>query len=203
VAVVLSFVVLWGYYLVAEMLSNGQSPGKRVIGLRVVREGGRPVTFAASAIRNVIRLVDFLPLFYGIGVVTMFIDKRARRLGDLAGGTLVVRERAPVTLESLTQPGYAVAPGSAAEVTHIARLNDGDYSLVEEFLRRRDELSREARVRIAAQLAAGLRQRLDLAPGGSDEALLAVVAQAYAAYRRRPALDPHDAAAAPRRPDSG
>src|SRR5689334_6316118 len=80
----LSFAMLWGYYIAFELLWNGQSPGKRAIGLRVVREGGRPITFVGSAIRNLIRIVDFLPAFYGIGVVVMFIDRRARRLGDLA-----------------------------------------------------------------------------------------------------------------------
>src|SRR5215212_8679954 len=104
----LSFTILWGYYIAFELLWNGQSPGKRAIGLRVVREGGRPITFVGSAIRNLIRIVDFLPAFYGIGVIVMFVDRRARRLGDLAGGTLVVKERRAVTLESLTTP--AVVP---------------------------------------------------------------------------------------------
>jgi uncharacterized RDD family membrane protein YckC len=187
IAVVLSFVVLWGYYLVAEMLSNGQSPGKRLVGVRVVREGGRPVTFTASAIRNIIRLVDFLPLFYSIGVVVMFVDRRARRLGDLAAGTLVVRERAPVTLESLSQSGYVELPaGEVPEMGHIDRLTDDDYVLLQEFLRRRAELSNEARGRIGAQLAEGLRVRLDAAPPGPIEPFLIAVASAYAAYRRRP-----------------
>src|SRR5689334_8462745 len=103
-ATILSFLILWGYYIVFELVWNGQSIGKRAIGLRVVREGGRPITFVSSAIRNLIRLVDFLPAFYGIGVIVMFIDRRARRLGDLAGGTLVVKERRGVTLESLVAP---------------------------------------------------------------------------------------------------
>src|SRR6185503_2095102 len=102
IGAILSFLTLWGYYIVFELVWNGQSIGKRAIGLRVVREGGRPITFVSSAIRNLIRIVDFLPMFYGIGVVVMFVDRRARRLGALAGGTLVVKERRGVTLESLT-----------------------------------------------------------------------------------------------------
>jgi uncharacterized RDD family membrane protein YckC len=188
IGVVLSFVVLWGYYLVAEMLSNGQSPGKRLVGVRVVREGGRPVTFTASAIRNIIRLVDFLPLFYSIGVVVMFVDRRARRLGDLAAGTLVVRERSPVTLESLSQTGYAELPADLVPaLAHIERLSDDDYLLLQEFLRRRNELSSESRQRIAAQLAEGLRARLDATQAEPAETFLVAVASSYAAYRRRPA----------------
>src|SRR4029079_4673215 len=106
----LAFAILWGYYIAFELLWNGQSPGKRAIGLRVVREGGRPITFVGSAVRNLIRIVDFLPALYGIGVVVMFVDRRSRRLGDLAGGTLVVKERRGVTLESLTAPTVVAPP---------------------------------------------------------------------------------------------
>src|SRR6185295_5543407 len=109
ISALLSFVILWGYYIVFDLVWNGQSLGKRAIGLRVVREGGQPITFVSSAIRNLIRIVDFLPAFYGIGVIVMFVDRRARRLGDLAAGTLVVKERRGVTLESLTVPAIALA----------------------------------------------------------------------------------------------
>ncbi len=81
---IMAFVLLWGYYLLFELLWSGQTPGKRLIGLRVLREGGRPIDFSASAVRNLVRAVDFLPFAYGLGVVVMFADPRARRLGDLA-----------------------------------------------------------------------------------------------------------------------
>jgi hypothetical protein len=101
------------------------------------------VTFVSSAIRNLIRIVDFLPAFYGIGVIVMFVDRRARRLGDLAGGTLVVKERRGVTLESLTTSAVmsaAQSSGAAQTPTlpNVHLLNDQDYSLVQEFLRRRE-----------------------------------------------------------------
>ena len=99
-----AFAFLWGYYIFFELLWNGQSPGKRMVGLRVLRANGAPITLAESLIRNLVRLIDFLPMYYGVGVVTMFIDSKSRRLGDLAAGTLVVRERARITLESLASP---------------------------------------------------------------------------------------------------
>ena len=107
-----AFIILWGYYIIFELVWSGQSPGKRAIGLRVVRDGGRPITFLASAIRNLIRLVDFLPALYGVGVVAMFIDKRSRRLGDLAGGTLVVAagKTGSVTVENTS--GTTTASGT-------------------------------------------------------------------------------------------
>src|SRR5512138_64035 len=91
----------WGYYVLFEMLWNGQSPGKRWVGLRVIRTDGTPITLSESLIRNLARLVDFFPVAYGVGIITMFIDKQSRRLGDLAAGTLVVQDRAPISIQSL------------------------------------------------------------------------------------------------------
>lgn len=164
----LSFAVFWGYYITFEMLWNGQSPGKRMAGLRVVRQGGRPITFVSSAIRNVIRIIDFLPLMYGIGVVAMFLDRHARRLGDLAAGTLVVRDRQAVTLESLTgqrAPTLLRSPVPASadgQLVNLHLLNDQDYTLVQEFLQQRAELGSEVRRRLAAQLTSGLQARTGL-----------------------------------------
>ena len=191
IGAILSFLILWGYYIVFELVWNGQSPGKRAIGLRVVREGGQPITFISSAIRNLIRIVDFLPAFYGIGVIVMFVDRRARRLGDLAAGTLVVKERRGVTLESLTTPAPPTArPGEPAQqptLPSLHLLNDQDYNLVQEFLRRRSELGRDARVRLGGQLASGLQARLGLPQGGDAERFLQYVAAEYQLYRQEQA----------------
>ncbi len=186
----LAFVILWGYYIAFELLWNGQSPGKRAIGLRVVREGGRPITFLGSAIRNLIRIADFLPAFYGIGVVVMFIDRRARRLGDLAGGTLVVKERQGVTLESLVRGSVPAPPPNAGPLPEptmpgIELVNEQDYTLIQEFLRRRGELGRDARLRLGAQLAGGLKSRMGLPLGGDAESFLQAVAGDYQLLRRR------------------
>src|SRR5581483_821088 len=93
VLLLVNFLLLWGYYVAFELLWNGQTPGKRAVGLRVLRDSGYALGFFDSLIRNLLRLVDFLPLYYGIGVLTMVIDSRWRRLGDLAAGTIVVKER--------------------------------------------------------------------------------------------------------------
>ncbi|HJZ48845.1 MAG TPA: RDD family protein [Roseiflexaceae bacterium] len=188
----LAFAILWGYYIAFELLWNGQSPGKRVIGLRVVREGGRPISFAGSAIRNLVRIVDFLPALYGIGVLVMFVDRRSRRLGDLAAGTLVVKERRGVTLESLTAAAVAPAPPLAPGETlpqptlpNIGLLNDDDYNLIQEFLGRRNELGRDARARLGIQLAGGIQARLGLPQGGDAERFLQYVVGEYQLLKRQ------------------
>jgi uncharacterized RDD family membrane protein YckC len=153
----------WGYYIFFEMLWNGQSPGKRWVGLRVIRADGTPITLSESLIRNLARLVDFLPAAYGIGIVTMFIDKQSRRLGDLAAGTLVVQDRAPITMQDLAvKRTVHLRPWAnvSLEGFPIGRLTDNDLSLIEDFLMRRDQLThREA---LAVQILNTLYQRLGL-----------------------------------------
>jgi uncharacterized RDD family membrane protein YckC len=194
ISVIVSFIILWTYYLVFEVVWNGQSPGKRLIGLRVVREGGRPITFLSSAIRNLIRFVDFLPFFYGIGVVAMFIDLRARRLGDLVGGTLVVKERSDVTLASLTTPTTAVrsttiATANTISLPNLDLLTTRDYDLAHEFLQRRNELSPEARQKLAQQLASGLQARIGVPQDlvHAESFLLLLVSEYQFFHRQREA----------------
>jgi len=171
-----SFLLLWGYYLLFELIWSGQSPGKRLLGLRVVREGGRPISFAASAVRNLIRAVDFLPLLYGVGAMAMFADPRSRRLGDLAAGSLVVREGAAITLERLTA-GAAPAqvpprPPDAPPTPLLPNLHlvgPAEYELAQDFLRRRAAIDERRRGELALALAEGLRARLGLSGGGNPE----------------------------------
>lgn len=190
---ILAFVLLWGYYLLFELLWSGQSPGKRLIGLRVIREGGRPLDFSASALRNLIRIVDFLPFGYGLGVLTIFADPRARRLGDLAAGTLVVREGIALSLDELTR-GAAPAPvpprapdaPPSPMLPNLHLLDDGAYGLAEEFLRRREGLSPARRVQLAGELSAVLRGRLGLPEGGDPERFIEHLVREYRVYKAAP-----------------
>jgi uncharacterized RDD family membrane protein YckC len=89
---VISFAIYFGYDVAFEVLAGGQTPGKRWTGLRVLRDDGRPVDLLSSAIRNVVRLVDGLPLSYLPAMVSILATERNQRLGDLAASTIVVRE---------------------------------------------------------------------------------------------------------------
>jgi uncharacterized RDD family membrane protein YckC len=155
----------WGYYVFFEMLWNGQSPGKRWVGLRVIRADGTPITLSEALIRNLARLVDFLPAAYGVGIVTMFIDKQSRRLGDLAAGTLVVQDRAPISIQSLSVKrtvnlGMQSLTKVSLEGFPVERLSNDDLSLIEDFLLRRDQLTHRAS--LAVQILNTLHQRLGL-----------------------------------------
>ena len=156
-------VFYWGYYVFFEMLWNGQSPGKRWVGLRVIRGDGTPITLSESLIRNLARLVDFLPAAYGVGIVTMFIDKQSRRLGDLAAGTLVVQDRAPITMQDLAvKRTVHLRPWANVSLDGfpVERLTNNDLSLIEDFLLRRDQLTH--RESLAIQILNTLHQRLGL-----------------------------------------
>ena len=163
IAGVLSFMTIWGYYIFFEMTTNGQSPGKRKFNLRVVRRDGTPITVTESIIRNLVRIVDFLPLFYGLGVVVMFIDTQSRRLGDLAGGTLVVYAQEAITLDSLdTQSSLPRAAENAPEQANalpVERLTSQDIHMVQEYFRRREELT--SNPGLVMQLVEALCRRMD------------------------------------------
>jgi uncharacterized RDD family membrane protein YckC len=99
--IILALLVVWGYYPVSEAAWSGKTLGKFAFGLRVVGDQGEPITVSQALIRNLVRIIDFLPFFYGVGIITLFWNGRGKRLGDLAAGTVVVRERAPVRLGQL------------------------------------------------------------------------------------------------------
>ena len=194
----IAFAFFWGYYIFFEMLWNGQSPGKRWAGLRVIRTDGTPITLAESIVRNLVRIVDFLPAYYGVGVVTMFVNGQSRRLGDLAAGTLVVRDRAAVTLESLAaRPAAPLAPAlpSAADPASpsptspatgwpVKRLTSHDLEMAEDFLRRRAQLSNRAA--LAQRIVQALLKQMNVPPGPMDERQAeSVIAEIVQASRNR------------------
>jgi uncharacterized RDD family membrane protein YckC len=127
VSSVITFVVYFGYDVAFEVLSNGQTPGKRWTGLRVLRDDGRPVDLLSSAIRNVVRLVDGLPLSYLPAMVSILVTKRNQRLGDLAASTIVVRE--PRKKEAAGDGFAAYAPRAALTPAPAAAPSFGGYGL--------------------------------------------------------------------------
>lgn len=179
----LAFALLWGFYIFFELAWNGQSPGKRWAGLRVIRADGTPITLTESIVRNLVRLVDFMPGYYGVGVVVMFLDGRARRLGDLAAGTLVVHDRPALTLASVVAGSAPLAlPAPATAYTAgwpLDRLTAADRTLAKDFLLRRAQLIN--RSALALRLALSIAARLELpstaVPVGAGEEILIELAQ--------------------------
>ena len=175
-----SFLVWFGYDVAFETLASGRTPGKRVAGLRVVRLGGEPVGFLASAVRNLLRLVDSLPGIYAVGAVCILFSARNQRLGDLAAGTLVVRERrAPLPAAGAPVPGFAVADRYAA--WDVSGITPFELVTVRRFLERRGQLDPAARGRLGWELAERLRPKVAGAPPDlQPEQFLEALAEAKA-----------------------
>ena len=165
--VVLSFALFLGYDIGFEVLNSGRTPGKRLNGLRVVREDGSPVTLPSSAVRNVLRLIDILPAWYLVGMTSIFVTRRNQRLGDLAGGTLVIRDRKRLPAE-LRLPQSTVPPPATWDTSAIG---PQELEAVLAFLARRDDLTPDARLQVATELATRLRPKVGGPVGGETAEL--------------------------------
>lgn len=157
------FASLFLYDVVFEVAGAGRTPGKRAAGLRVLRESGAPVDLVASVVRNLLRLVDGLPLSYVPTMIGVLVTRRNQRPGDVVAGTIVVRERIAAA-EAAAEPRPA-APGVTVPVWDASGVGAAEVGAARDFLARRSSLPPAPRARIAARLAGQLRPRV----GGADE----------------------------------
>jgi uncharacterized RDD family membrane protein YckC len=156
------FLILFAYDIVLETWNRGRTIGKLAAGLRVVRVGGDAEGFLTAAVRNFLRIVDFLPAFYVVGVISILVTSRNQRLGDLAAGTIVVRERRPAASPAATYvPPPAAAPNLEWDVSAVS---PEDLAILRQFLERRLSLSPGARAHLATDLAARVRPKVVGAP---------------------------------------
>lgn len=178
--------VAWLYFVLLEWLWNGQTIGKRIFGLRVISEDGEPARFVAVIVRNLVRVVDFLPFFYGLGLVTLIVSSRSQRLGDYAGGTFVVRAPRPrrdwSALRTLSaQPRWKLTERENATEPTLRGLPGEAQRLVREFVLREQKLTPAARTALAKQLASRLRPLLPEFQVADDVELIHTVARSLRA----------------------
>ena len=136
------FLLEWFYPVLFELLWQGQTPGKRAIGLRVILDNGLPVSPAASLLRNLLRSADMFPSFYLLGFLSMLISRHWQRLGDLAAGTLVVHEPAPAARLAADESGVSSPPDWP--------LSSADRQLLLDYLERGKRLSAARRAELAS-----------------------------------------------------
>lgn len=192
----LFFGLFWGYFTLFEGLREGQTPGKRWLGIRVIRDTGHAIAFREAAARNLLRLIDFLPPPYLLGALFVAIHPKGKRIGDLVAGTVVVRDRpigAPVPLPlvlparrvAVTETAIAdaaAAEGAGEEVTSPL-LTDEEYRFLREFDARAADLPADVRQRLASQLVARLAPRFPSRPT-DDVAFLGVLMREEGSRRR-------------------
>lgn len=192
--VLVVFGIYWGYFVAFETLWSGQTPGKRMMRLRVVREDGRPVRFFEVFVRNLLRVaIDFQPLpSYAIGVVSIIFSARSKRVGDFVAGTVVIKERATeapsldeiIKVSEIEQQRLErLMP--APFVADTRRLSEPELRAVETFLKRRFELQEPNRTALAARIAQPISLKLGIVTDGlAPESLLEEVERQHRAQSR-------------------
>lgn len=176
------FVLYWGYFALFEALMQGQTPGKKVVGIRVVKDSGRAIRPTEALTRNFMRAVDQLPGFYLFAIISVLVSKEKKRIGDYVAGTVVVHEKAAQEVYMDLQQLDATVP------VHdwIMKLNSRDLELIESFLHRRITFEPGARNVAAIRIVQHIRSKSGEgpAPGQPDEDFLQEVAAAIRNSRR-------------------
>lgn len=192
IVIFIFFLFNWGYFTLFEAFWDGRTPGKRVARIRVIQRSGRSIGLLESMARNLVRYVDQLPFFYAVGVITMFVTSQHQRLGDLAAGTLVVRDREPEAplwgdsgSRTFTAQLFARAPipephtALTLPASGIAKLSSADLEVMEGFLARRLDMTLNTREHLSARIAAAVQAKsgLERPTGASVETFLEAVAR--------------------------
>jgi len=171
ILIIVLFLIFAGYFIVFEWLWNGQTPGKRWMKLRVIREDGRPLTMWEAIARNLLRICDAVPGFvipiYSIGLVVIFMSSRDQRVGDVFAGTVVIRERAdetPTFAETfstrITDTAFSRVQKPTGITASVSLLTEKEVEVVESFLRRRWDLTERQRLWMAWRIALPIMYKL-------------------------------------------
>lgn len=171
IMILVVFVLFASYFAVFEWLWNGQTPGKRFMRLRVIREDGRPLTLWEAIARNLLRIADAAPGFvipiYSVGLITIFLNGRDQRIGDIFAGTVVIRERideAPTFADTfakrIADPALTRVQKPVTFTADISKITEDEIEVAEIFLRRRWDMSERQRVWMAWRIALPLMYKL-------------------------------------------
>ena len=162
--VTVSFLLTWGWHVYFEVRKHGRTIGKRALSLRVVDARGLPVTLYQSIVRNVARIVDFLPAFYGFGAMVMMLRGDRRRLGDILADTLVIRESQPLAYRGelgAERPFNPLrTPRALRLIRHRVSLEEREFLLA--LCLRAQKMSPAARYDLMEEVAKTYRQKLDI-----------------------------------------
>ncbi len=176
VTLMLVFVIFYGYFVFFEKVWNGQTPGKKLLGIRVVRDGGYPVELMDSVIRNLIRVLESTIGFYFLSAISMLLSSENKRLGDYAAGTIVVRDRGMEVRDPKSWLRDETVDSGFERNGALSTLSAGELAMVDLYASRKTSLSPQASRDTAAKIASVLRPKLDptLAQLSDDELLMRI-----------------------------
>lgn len=188
-ALLVMFLLIWGYFLLFEFFASGRTPGKMLAGIQVMQENGQSLTFLSSAVRNLLRIIDFLPLLYLLGILMIFFHPRHKRVGDLAAGTIVVyqrrskRARKQDRLET-EMVQRLIANPVELELDEWTRKKFGsrEWNILETYIKRRPALTITEQQMLARQVAAILFPVLGIEP--AHQPLVQVENTLFALYMK-------------------
>jgi uncharacterized RDD family membrane protein YckC len=166
VFVILLFLIQFAYFAAFEAVWNGQTPGKRLAHLRVIRDDGRPIRVYEAVVRNLLRTVDSLPGIYAVAIACAFFSRQSKRVGDWVAGTVVVRE---VPLQGIVPPSH-VASADAGMTGDARKISNEELRLIEAFLDRRAALDPIVRRNMAHQIAVRMGKQLEVPPENRPDA---------------------------------
>jgi uncharacterized RDD family membrane protein YckC len=184
------FLAVWGYFIFFEAVWSGRTPGKRLAGIRVLRDAGYPIDFRSAFLRNICRYVDFLPVAYGVGATVMFFSKDSKRLGDYVAGTVVVvdSQGRPPKAESEPSAGLPVTQymvlGDPA-VLNLRAVTRDQLAVVDRYLERRESLLEAPRAELARKIAEPLLAAVGLAAPSDGFAYEGFLEELVEACRQR------------------
>ena len=159
------FLLYFGYFVLFEILWGGQTPGKRAIGIRVIKDSGRPLSPAEVFGRNLLRVIDQIPGFYAVAVLTAMFNAQGKRLGDFVAGSVVVREKSL----NLSQPHWTQpSPSRPQTLLGASQLTADEVELIDTFLARRYDLTSDVRHRMAHEIVRRLESKI--VPGADHHA---------------------------------
>src|SRR6266498_5492158 len=181
--ILLTFSLVWGYFTLFEALNGGRTPGKQLLGIRVVMDTGRSITPPAALIRNLVRLLDcYFPIPFAPALVTMFLHPSNKRPGDLAAGTIVVRDRpTDWVLGAATE---SESPADPIE-TGPPELSEDEFRLLDRFLARLSELNPDVQIRMTADLVRRFETRIPRRSADPQGYLVTVFAEEQRKRRSR------------------
>jgi uncharacterized RDD family membrane protein YckC len=175
ILILLPFCLYWGYFAFFEILWQGKTPGKRIAGIRVIHQTGRPMTAIECIGRNLMRGLDILPGMYGVGLICMMCNKQNRRVGDFVAGTIVVHDKA---LESVA-PSWGEGTADQPVRPELRKLIPEELVLIETYLNRRYELDSNVRTTAAQRVVAMVTEKTGMqkSPEQRDDDFLESVAR--------------------------
>jgi len=159
---ILSVAGFSGYHIFFESFWNGRTPGKLITRIRVVKDGGFPVNISSSFIRNLIRIIDFLPFYYSMGVISILLSGNKKRLGDIVAGTIVIREYGdilPPVIDTIEKQG-----GKCLNLSPLCleKLTSEEYILLREFILRKSRLEKSAEKKLSEKISFPLMEKLGI-----------------------------------------